>query len=127
MSTPPPPPPGNQPPPPQYGGAPPGYEPYGAAPANPTNSGMAIAGFVCSLVGLIPCFWLAQLPGILGTIFGFIGLKQTRDGQRKGRGMAIAAVVIGLILVAFAIVLVIVLATSDDCGFEGGVFECNFD
>ena len=41
--------------------------------------------------------------------------------------MAIAAVIIGLILVALAIILIVVFATSDDCVMENGRFECNFD
>ena len=45
------------------------------------RSGMAVASFVCSLVGLIPCFWLLQVMGLLGVIFGFIGLKQTKNGR----------------------------------------------
>ena len=70
---------------------PPGYQPYAGGPAPmPTNSGMAIASMVLSLVGVIPCFWGLQIPGLLGLIFGFVGLNQTKDGARRGRGMAIA-------------------------------------
>ena len=131
MSTPPPPP-GNQPPfPPQppYGGPPPGYAPYGQPVASqPAGlSGMAVAGFVLSLVGAIPCFWFwfLQIPGYLGTIFSFIGLKQTKNGARRGRGLAIAGLVIGLILIAIAIGLAIFVYTSDDCVVDGLSFECD--
>ena len=60
---------------------------------------MAIASLVCSLVGVIPCFWLFQIMGLLGTIFGFVGLKQTKNGRRPGRGLAMAGVIIGIVLV----------------------------
>jgi hypothetical protein len=123
MSTPPPPP-GTTPPPP-YGGPPPGYTPYGPGNAAAGKySGMSIAGFVLSLVGTIPCFWILQLPGLLGTIFGFIGLRQTKDGSRRGKGLAIAAVVIGLVLLVLAAILILYVATSDDCEFRDGRFEC---
>jgi hypothetical protein len=108
MSTPPPPP-GTTPPPP-YGGPPPGYTPYGPGNAAAGKySGMSIAGFV---------------PGLLGTIFGFIGLRQTKDGSRRGKGLAIAAVVIGLVLLVLAAILILYVATSDDCEFRDGRFEC---
>jgi hypothetical protein len=45
-----------------------------------------------------PASGCLQMPGVLGIIFGFIGLKQTKDNARKGRGMAIAGLVIGIIL-----------------------------
>ncbi len=105
---------------------PPGYQPYGAGgPAPmPTNSGMAIASMVLSLVGLIPCFWLFQVPGLLGLIFGFVGLNQTKDGARRGRGMAIAGLVIGIILVVLAVLLWVYFATSDNCYRDGGTWKC---
>ena len=86
MSMSPPPPPG---PPPgqgpygfeQPGLTPPGFQPYGGPQVGPPrNAGMAVAALVLSLVGLIPCFWLFQIPGLLGTIFGFVGMSQTKDG-----------------------------------------------
>ena len=73
----PPPPPGAAPPPP------PGYNPYGASNQTPSkNSGMGIAGFVLSLVGLIVfCFWWFQIPGLLGVIFSVIGRKQIAESN----------------------------------------------
>ena len=82
-------------------------------PMKQGNSGMAIASLVCSLVGIIPCFWGIQVMGLLGTIFGFIGLKQTKNGQRGGRGMAIAGVIIGIILLLVFAASWIYIATGD--------------
>lgn len=93
-------------------------------PAKRTNSGMAIAGMVCSLVGLIPCFWLFQIPGLLGTIFGFVGLKQTKSGERGGRGMAIAAVVIGIVLLVMCVAFWIYFANNAECVRNGNRFDC---
>ena len=50
-------------------------------------------------------FWVFQVPGVLGAIFGFIGLGQTKDGKQRGRGMAIAGVVIGIVLAVGCAVL----------------------
>lgn len=129
MSTPPPPPPPNDsgfPPAP-----PPGYQGYGAAPAGPARySGQAITGFVLSLVALIPCFWfwVLQIPGYLGVIFSTLGLKQTKDRSRQGRGLAIAGLVVGIVAVALAMLITIYVYTSDDCTRDGLFrFECTTD
>ena len=121
MSTPPPPAPsgpgGFQPPA--------GYQPYtGQSMQNNSNSRMAIASLVLSLVGIIPCFWGFQIPGLLGVIFGFVGLSQTKNNARRGRGMAIAGLVIGIILIVIAVAVWAYLLTSDDCVRDGFEFVC---
>lgn len=85
---------------------------------------MAVAALVLSLVGLIPCFWGLQIPGLLGTIFGFIGLKQTKNNARKGRGMAVAGFVIGVVLLLVAAALWLYIFTSDNCIRNGSSFRC---
>ena len=97
MSMPPPPPSDSFPQPPgsSFPPQPPGFQVYPAGAPMPMkrgNSGMAVASLVCSLVGVIPCFWVFQIMGLLGTIFGFVGLKQTKSGERGGRGLAVAGV-----------------------------------
>jgi Domain of unknown function (DUF4190) len=139
MTLPPPPPPGDRPnygAPPPIGAPPPGYAPYGQLPyaaqpgqfGQPAKSGMAIAGLVLSLVGVIPCFWFwfLQVPGYLGVIFSIIGLKATKGGARRGRGMAIAGLVVGLAVVAMALLITLVVYTSNDCITDGIQFECQF-
>ena len=88
---------------------------------------MAIAGMVLSLVGIIPCFWLFQIPGLLGAIFGFVGLKQTKDGARRGRGMAITGVVIGLLLTVACIAFWIYFSTNSNCVRNGSEWVCVTD
>lgn len=54
----------------------------------PKTNGMAIAGFVLSLVGCSP----------LGLIFSILGMNQTKaDPSQGGRGLAIAGLVISII------------------------------
>jgi hypothetical protein len=74
--------------PPPYGGP-----PYGGPPMPPvqppkSTSGVAIAGFI-----------LAFLIAPLGLILSIVGLVQTGGGRRKGKGLAIAGVVISLLLI----------------------------
>jgi hypothetical protein len=61
-------------------------------PKQGTN-GMAVAGLVCAILGF--CVWF--LGGILGIIFGLIGLQKSRNPQVGGRGLAVSAIVIGVL------------------------------
>lgn len=69
---------------------------------------VAIFGFVCSLASLLI---LPFVLGALGIIFGTISLaRQASDPQRySGKALAIAALVIGIISVVYAIVVVAAL------------------
>lgn len=63
-------------------------------------SGMAVAGFVCSILGLaaiasLTFFLLGALLSLAGIIFSSIGLSQTRKGQ-LGKGFAIAGLILGI-------------------------------
>lgn len=82
--------PGQNPPPqgsyyysPQNGGYQPPQEASG-------SNGMAIAGFVCSF--FIP---------LLGLIFSIIGLNRSKNMYGKGRGLAIAGIVISVVMWVF--------------------------
>ena len=66
----------------------------------PKMSGMAIAGFICGIVGLLLVLitgWPFLL-GTLGTIFSAIGLGQTSKGK-KGKGFAIAGLITGILAI----------------------------
>lgn len=121
MSTPPPPPPGYNAPPP-----PPGYSAYGAAPMPQKTNGLSVASLVLSLVGIIPCFWGLQVPGLLGVIFGFIGRNQIKrsNGTQKGAGLALAGLIVGLVLLAICAALWAYIAFSGDCSFDNGILSC---
>ncbi len=106
---------------------PPGHQPFPAGapmPMKQGNSGMAIASLVLSLVGVIPCFWFLQIPGLLGAIFGFVGLRQTRSGERGGRGLAMAGLIIGIILVLACAAFWIYFAANGHCVRNGNSFDC---
>lgn len=76
------------------------YQPPVFAPPRAPHYGLAIAGFVCALVGvifgLIPltCIF-AMILGVIGIIFGALG---------RGHGLGKAALIIGIVAVILGIV-----------------------
>lgn len=92
---------------PQYG-APPAAPVYNAyqqpymSQMNQSTNGMAIASLVCIFV-FMP----------LALIFGIVALNQIKKTGAKGRGMALAGVIVGGIWVAaIVIILIAALASS---------------
>lgn len=122
----PPPPPASYPP---YTSPPPGYPPYGPGygynygynygppvypppyypgPMPPSTSYFAIASLACALGGILIFFpFGAGLGAILGIIFGHVALGDIRrsHGAKVGRGMAIAGLVTGYLLIALLVML----------------------
>jgi uncharacterized membrane protein len=89
------PPAGYEPPPPAY--------PYPPAPVQTRTSGFAIAGLV---LGIIWIYWIGS---ILALVFGYIAKGQIdkSNGTLTGRGMAVAAIVLGWIGVGILILIII--------------------
>ena len=68
------------------------------------TNGLAIAGLVCGLVGTL---FFNIILGPLAIIFGGIGLSRANRGARH-RGMAMAAVILGIVdLIIFAVLIVV--------------------
>jgi hypothetical protein len=65
-----------------------------APPVNTDAKKQALAGFICSLCGLLPCVGI-----ILGAVGFIMGLqaynKMNTRNEKEGRGYAIAAIIIG--------------------------------
>lgn len=84
----------------------------------PKNDGMAIAGLVCGIVGLVLTLcWVGVILGILGVIFGVVGIKKidASNGTLQGRGMALAGAICGAISIAiFLVMIVIAIASSSN-------------
>jgi Domain of unknown function (DUF4190) len=105
-------PPYNQPTQPGYG-APYGVSPYGQpayAPGGASTNGLAIAAFVCSIVGI---FFITFIVAI---ILGFVARAQIRSsgGRQKGDGFALAAVIIGFAWLAFYVIIFIAGAVGNN-------------
>jgi hypothetical protein len=68
-----------------------------AAVGNPKRENrLAVAGLIASNIGFVVPF----AGGVIGIILGTIGLVRTRDLRVGGRGMAIAAIIVGLLSIA---------------------------
>lgn len=71
------------------------------------SNGLAVTGFVLSLVGL---FLFGFILGLLAIIFSAIGLgRAVKDSTYKGKGLAIAGLIIGIIDIAAWIVILALL------------------
>ncbi|MGD9961243.1 DUF4190 domain-containing protein [Nocardioides sp.] len=117
---PPPPPGGNYPPPPPPGGGY-GQQPYGGMPGQPPrNSPLAIVSLVLGIVAIIPCFYSCFVFAIAASVTGFIAKGQidSSSGALRGRGMAQAGFILGLVAIALGIVWWILTLTTDAFDFE---------
>ena len=78
----------------------PAYAPAGGASMN----GLAIASFVCSIVG----FFLITF--IVAIVLGFVARSQIKNsgGRQRGDGLAIAGIIIGFAWVAFYVLTFII-------------------
>ncbi len=104
---PPPPPAGYPPPPPGYGPPPPGYPPpaygqpgYGQPPYGQPGYGGQPRTNTLAIVSLVGAFFCSPV----GVICGIMALGQIKKSGERGRGMAIAGLVIGAVSIAIVIV-----------------------
>lgn len=75
--------------------------------AAPTTNGMAVAGFVCGVVGL---FLFGIVLGPLAIIFSAIGLSKSNKEGRPLRGLAIAGLVLGIVATLGWIIVIAAVA-----------------
>ncbi|HEX3027438.1 MAG TPA: DUF4190 domain-containing protein [Clostridia bacterium] len=107
--------PGYPPQPGPQGGAP-GYDPrysYQDPYLAPKNDSFAIASLVLGITGVVTVFCcIGIIPCILAVIFGFISNNRIKKsgGALKGKGMAIAGLVLGFVGVGIFIKMLISLA-----------------
>ena len=74
----------------------------------PKMEGLGLTGFIASLVGL----FIAGIPlGLLGIIFGGISLSRIKryPARYRGRGIAIASIIIGFVAIVGAIVVLAIM------------------
>lgn len=98
--------------PPAYGQQPPAYgqqpqygQDNGGYPAPQRYNGVAVAGFILS-------FFIA----LAGLICSIIGLKQTKERGEKGRGLAIAGIIISALSIVLSLALVVAFTSADYLG-----------
>lgn len=81
-------------------------------PAQAQSNGLAIAGMVCGIVGLLVANIIL---GPLAIIFGGIGLSRANRGA-PNKGMAIAGIVLGIIDIL--VIVIVLAAVSNSNGFS---------
>ena len=103
----------------QPGSTPSAVGPYGAPmPASTGTNGMSIAALVLGIL------WIYGIGSILSLIFGYISLGQIkRDPRQKGRGMAIAGVVLGWVGIVGAIIVIAFIVYAA----QSGVYDSTYD
>ncbi|NBP92119.1 MAG: DUF4190 domain-containing protein [Actinobacteria bacterium] len=87
-------------------------------PASTGTNGMSIAALVLGIL------WIYGIGSILSLIFGYISLGQIkRDPRQKGKGMAIAGVVLGWVGIAGAIIVIALIVFAA----QSGVYDSTYD
>ena len=66
---------------------------------------LCLAGFLVSLFSLLINLW--GLVGITGIVLSAVGLNSFNEKKETGQGLAIAGMIIGVVSVAYAIVLIV--------------------
>lgn len=92
------------------------YPAYGGqyAPAPQPSSGLAVTSLVCGIAGVL-LFWLfvPLLGSIAAIITGHLAIRQIRmTPGLGGRGMAIAGLVMGYVMVAFGVLSIAITLFS---------------
>jgi hypothetical protein len=87
-----------------------------AQPPEDRASGMAISSMVVGIIGIL-CSWVIffSIPlGVAALVLGILEFKKIKDGaaSEKGRGMAIAGIILGGLTLAGAIIYIIVIVVS---------------
>ena len=87
-----------------------GYPPY-SYEAVPKTNGFAVASLVCSFF-----FWVYGIGALLSIVFGFIARSQIKHsgGMQRGKGMALAGIIIGFAGIVIAVVVIVIVAVAVD-------------
>lgn len=101
----------------QFNYTPPQQDCTPCAPSANFN-GLSIAGFSLSCAAIISNILLFGLPGIVGLILSIVGLCQCNKRSEKGRGLAIAGIVIGAVLTLLMILTYAGLILAFDNAFD---------
>jgi len=85
------------------------------------GNGMAVAAMVLGILGLVLSFVAGAgfICGLLGLIFGIIGIKKAGRIGGKGKGMALTGLITGSIgmlinLIIIAVVVFVLIAAGED-------------
>ena len=80
------------------------------------TNGMAITGFVMAICSAVLC--CCGILAIPSLFFSIVGFKQTADGNQKGKGLALAGIIISAVVLVIWLISIILQAT--------GVIDTNY-
>ncbi|MFI7605877.1 DUF4190 domain-containing protein [Micromonospora sp. NPDC049366] len=75
----------------------------------PPTSGTATASMVLGILGVLGGWCLFGLPCVVAVILGHVGLHETRNGRKSGRGMAVTGLILGYLFVGPMIAFTVLL------------------
>lgn len=79
------------------------YNPNPAKPSGMEYDGICITGFICALSGLFCC----GLSALVGLVLCIIGLVRTGSNGKKGRGLALAGIIISIVMIILTVIILI--------------------
>jgi hypothetical protein len=80
--------------------------PYGGQPVRQPQNGLGVAALVLSILGIVGC--IPIIGGVLGIVFGILGMKNADRGIANNKGMAKAGLIIGIVGLALWVLVGIV-------------------
>ena len=89
-----------------------GPQDYYTSPTVVKTSGLAIASLCCGVAGLFTC--CTVVPSVLGIVLGVISLVPIRQGESRGRGLAIAGIATGALGLVAGMVVWVIVARSPE-------------
>lgn len=89
----------------------PPLQPAAATAPRLQTSSMAIAGFVCALVGLICCGPFLSVPGLIFSIIGLVEIRK-QPHRLSGEGLAIAGIVLSIVGLVLGIFMLVTFFTG---------------
>lgn len=69
-----------------------------AKPAGPEQklNGLALAGMICAIVGIIGGNWIWCIPSIVGLVLSIVGMVKVKE-YKSGYGFALAGIIVGAV------------------------------
>jgi len=93
-----------------------------AAPSPQSQSnGLAVAGLVMGILAVVFCWlWvIAFVLGVLGIVFGAVGMAKAKKIGGKNRGMALAGLILGVVGIILGIVFIVVVVAAFEDYMKG--------
>jgi small-conductance mechanosensitive channel len=80
---------------------------YTPGPQQPQGNGMAVAGLVLGIIGLLLCWipFFGWILALLGIVFGALGMSKAKKIGGAGNGMAVAGLILGVVAMLAGIVV----------------------